>query len=152
MSQISPKQIDWSQSISGSLLPYVSGSGSISDFTLGGPSASWGAAYIDGIQVSGSIGAGDGDFDEILVRNKTELRTQTIITGSVKISGSLEVDGVTTLRSGLVNTASLNVEGQLNVLNQQINSSVEKAKITIQNLGEIGDRDEDLVLDLGGFF
>lgn len=152
MAQISPKQIDWSQSISGSLLPYISGSGSVSDFSLGSPSNSWASAYIGGLEISGSVEATDSTFETITVTSQSNLNGQTIITGSVKISGSLEVDGQTTLRSGLSDTASLNVEGQLNVVNQQLSSSVERAKITIQNLGEIGDREENLVIDLGGFF
>lgn len=152
MAQISPKQIDWSQSISGSLLPYISGSGSVSEYSLGSPSASWASAYVGGIEVSGSIEASDSNFETITVASQSNLNGQTIITGSVKISGSLEVDGQTTLRSGLVDTASLNVEGQISVVNQQISSSVERAKITIQNLGEVGDREENLILDLGGFF
>lgn len=151
MSTISPKQIDWSQSISGSLLPYTSGSQSSSQYSLGSPSASWNTAYIDNINVS-NIDINDLQLQTLVVSQSTELKNSTIISGSVKISGSLEVDGITTLNSGLLNTASLNVEGQLNVLNQQISSSVQRAKITIQNLGEIGNRDDDLVLDLGGFF
>lgn len=152
MAQISPKQIDWSQSISGSLIPYISGSGSVSDFSLGTSDASWQSAFFNDLSLSGSFSGSSANFETITVTSQSNLNGQTIITGSVKISGSLEVDGQTTLRSGLLDTASLNVEGQLNVVNQQLSSSVERAKITIQNLGEIGDREENLILDLGGFF
>ena len=40
----------------------------------------------------------------------------------------------------------------MRVLEREINSAVRKAKIEVQNLGSIGDKDEDNVLDLGGFF
>jgi len=151
MSTISPKQIDWSQSISGSLIPYTSGSNSSSEYSLGSISASWNTAYVDTLNVD-NIDIDNLQLQTLVVSQSTELKNSTVISGSVKISGSLEVDGVTTLRSGLLDTSSLNVEGQLNIINQQINSSVERAKITIQNLGEVGNRDDDLVLDLGGFF
>lgn len=152
MSQISPKQIDWSQSISGSLIPYVSGSETLSIFNIGSPSASWGNIYAGNLQISQSVIASGSEFETILVRQRSELRGQTIITGSVKISGSLQVIGPATFDSQKIDTPSITAAGQLEILNQQISSSVQRAKITIQNLGEIGNRDEGLILDLGGFF
>ena len=118
MPQISPKQVDWSLPISGSLIPSTGSGEVVSSFSLGSPSASWESAYIQNLQTSGSIIAPNAEFDEILVRNRTELRTQTFITGSVKISGSIELDG----------------------------------KLTINNLGELGNQNDNLVMDLGGFF
>jgi hypothetical protein len=74
------------------------------------------------------------------------------ISGSLQTSGSLTVDGNTVLRSNDTGSYSLTVEGQMRVLEREINSAVRKAKIEVQNLGSIGDKDEDNVLDLGGFF
>lgn len=152
MSQISPKQIDWSQQISGSLLPYVSGSETISNFSLGNPSSSWGHIYVGNADITGSINAQNSEFETILVKQRSELRGITSITGSVRISGSLEVIGPSTFSSQKESTPSLTVAGQLEVINQQISSSVQRARITIQNLGEVGNRESSLVLDLGGFF
>ena len=44
------------------------------------------------------------------------------------------------------------IRDRMRVLEREINSAVRKAKIEVQNLGSIGDKDEDNVLDLGGFF
>jgi len=151
MSKISPKQIDWFQPISGSLRPYISGSGSVSDFTLGTPDASWQSAFFNDLNLSGSLSASNANFDNITVNNSSILKGFTDITGSVRILGSLDVDGPTTL-DGLGQSASLEVAGQISVINQEISQSVQKAKITIENLGEVGNREENLVLDLGGFF
>lgn len=74
------------------------------------------------------------------------------ISGSLQTSGSLTVDGDTILRSNDTGSYSLTVEGQMRVLEREINSAVRKAKIEVQNLGSIGDRDDDNVIDLGGFF
>jgi len=74
------------------------------------------------------------------------------ISGSLQTSGSLTVDGNTILRSNDTGSYSLTVEGQMRVLEREINTAVRKAKIEVQNLGSIGDQDDDNVLDLGGFF
>ena len=124
MAQITPKQIDWSQSISGSLVPYTGSGQTVSDFTLGSPSQSWGDAYISGITVSGSIGAQDGNFTDIVVTNSTILSGSTSITGSTVMTGSLKISG------------SIELDGTIN----------------IDNLGSLGDRNDGLVMDLGGFF
>jgi len=74
------------------------------------------------------------------------------ISGSIQTSGSLIVDGNTTFRAMDTGSYSVTVEGQMRVLQREINSAVRKAKIEVQNLGAIGDKDDDNVLDLGGFF
>ena len=74
------------------------------------------------------------------------------ITGSLALLGNLVVDGNTTFRSPDTGSYSVTVEGQMRVLQREINSAVRKAKIEVQNLGSIGDQDDDNVLDLGGFF
>lgn len=124
MAQITPKQIDWSQSISGSLVPYTGSGQTVSDFTLGSPSQSWGDAYISGLTVSGAIGAQDGNFTDIVVTNSTTLSGSTSITGSTVMTGSLKISG------------SIELDGTIN----------------IDNLGSLGDRNDELVMDLGGFF
>lgn len=124
MSTISPKQIDFSQPISGSLIPYTGSGETVSDFTLGSPSQSWGNAYISGMTISGAIGAQDGNFTDITVTNSTALSGSTHITGSTVITGSLKING------------SIELDGTIN----------------IDNLGSLGDRDDNLVMDLGGFF
>ena len=74
------------------------------------------------------------------------------ISGSLQTSGSLIVDGNTTFRSMDTGSYSLSVEGQMRIVEREINSAVRKAKLEIQNLGDLGDKDDDNVLDLGGFF
>lgn len=74
------------------------------------------------------------------------------ISGSLQTSGSLIVDGNTTFRSMDTGSYSLSVEGQMRIVEREINTAVRKAKLEIQNLGSIGDKDDDNVLDLGGFF
>ena len=122
MAQISPKQIDWSQSISGSLLPYVSGTATSSVYSLGTPSASWATAFIDTLDVS-NITIDQVDLDNLelqtlIVNQDTQLKNNTEITGSLSISGSIRLDG----------------------------------DLTIEGLGTLGNRDDDNVMDLGGFF
>jgi hypothetical protein len=122
MAQISPKQIDWSQSISGSLIPFVSGAATSSVYSLGTPSASWATAYIDQLDVS-NISIDQIDLDNLelqtlIVNQDTQLKNNTEITGSLNISGSITLDG----------------------------------DLTIEGLGTLGNRDDDNVMDLGGFF
>ena len=74
------------------------------------------------------------------------------ITGSLALLGDLIVDGNTTMRSPDTGSYSLTVEGQMRVLEREINSAVRRAKIEVENLGSIGDREDDNVIDLGGFF
>lgn len=152
MSQISPKQIDWSQSISGSLLPYTSGSSTISDFTLGDVSSSWGGVFVNNAEISGNLSAQTSEFDTILVRQRSDLRGITVLSGSVIISGSLDVHGSANFEAKEPNQPTVTVGGQLEIVNQEISSSIQRARITIQNLGEIGNRQSNLILDLGGFF
>ena len=97
-------------------------------------------AQIQWKQISRNI-SGSGAFTGSLV-----------ISGSLQTSGSLTVDGDTILRSNDTGSYSLTVEGQMRVLQREINTAVRKAKIEVQNLGAIGDKDDDNVLDLGGFF
>lgn len=76
------------------------------------------------------------------------------MTGSVTIKGDLLVEGKTTLVQKLdPNVESLVVSGAMSIVQNQINAQVTSAKLTIQNLGSIGDRSTNSIIDCGdGFF
>jgi hypothetical protein len=76
------------------------------------------------------------------------------MTGSVTIKGDLLVEGKTTLVQKLdPNVESLVVSGAMSIVQNQINAQVTSAKLTIQNLGSIGDRATNSIIDCGdGFF
>jgi hypothetical protein len=76
------------------------------------------------------------------------------MTGSVIIKGDLLVEGKTTLVQKLdPNVESLVVSGAMSIVQNQINAQVTSAKLTIQNLGSIGDRATNSIIDCGdGFF
>lgn len=130
MSTISPKQIDFSQPISGSLIPYTGSGETVSDFNIGSPSQSWGHAYLAGLTVSGGIDISTSNFSEITVSTLSRL------------SGSVEITGSSTTQGDAVITGSLKISGSIQL----------DGDINIQNLGSLGDRDDNLVMDLGGFF
>lgn len=73
-------------------------------------------------------------------------------TGSYVITGSLDVYGQTQLYQTAVNQSALIVSGAIEVVQAQIQNEVQRARITIQNLGSLGDRDDNQELDMGGFF
>ena len=74
------------------------------------------------------------------------------LTGSLTITGSLDVYGQTTLYQTALNQSALIVSGAIDVVQAQINAQVQKAKISIENLGSLGDRNSNDTIDLGGFF
>jgi hypothetical protein len=76
------------------------------------------------------------------------------ITGSLRVKGDLIVEGKTTLIQKLdPNVESLVVSGAMSIVQNQINSQVISASLSIQNLGTIGDRSGNYVIDCGdGFF
>ena len=73
-------------------------------------------------------------------------------TGSFKITGSLEVDGQAVFTQTSTTDPALIVSGALEIAQIQIAAEIQRAKLTIQNLGSIGDREDDNEIDLGGFF
>lgn len=73
-------------------------------------------------------------------------------TGSYYITGSLEVIGQTTLIQSAVSESALIVSGAIDVVQAQIQAEIQKARITIENLGSLGDRSSEDVLDLGDSF
>jgi len=78
--------------------------------------------------------------------------TQLNPTGSYKITGSLEVDGQTVLTQTSAADPALIISGAMEVVQAQIDAQLQRARITIQNLGSIGDREDNNEIDLGGFF
>lgn len=72
-------------------------------------------------------------------------------TGSFEITGSLTVEGQTTLQQTGTDPALI-VSGAMEIVEAQLQSQIQKAKLTIQNLGSLGDRVNEDTIDLGGFF
>ena len=73
------------------------------------------------------------------------------VTGSVVIKGDLRVEGQTTMVSQDINKDSLIVSGAMSILKNQLDAQIKAASLTIENLGSIGDRLNNSVMDLGGF-
>ena len=73
------------------------------------------------------------------------------VTGSIIIRGDLRVEGQTILQSQNVGDDSLIVSGAMSIIKNQINDQIRSASLNIENLGNIGDRSNNSVMDLGGF-
>lgn len=73
-------------------------------------------------------------------------------TGSYKITGSLEVQGQTVLQQVDPNASALIVSGAMGIVQAQLQAQIQRAKLTIENLGTLGDRQDNNEIDLGGFF
>jgi len=73
------------------------------------------------------------------------------VTGSVIIRGDLKVEGQTILQSQNIGDDSLIVSGAMSILKNQIDNQIRLASLNIENLGNIGDRSNNSVMDLGGF-
>ena len=73
------------------------------------------------------------------------------VTGSVVIRGDLKVEGQTTLQSQDITQDSLIVSGAMSILKNQIDSQIKSASLNIENLGTLGDINDNSVIDLGGF-
>lgn len=73
-------------------------------------------------------------------------------TGSYKITGSLEVQGQTILQQTEQNSPALLISGAMEIVEAQLQAEIQKAKLTIENLGSLGDRESEDIIDLGGFF
>lgn len=72
--------------------------------------------------------------------------------GDYIITGSLSVDGKTTLTPTDIEEPTLEVAGVVSVIQAQIDEAIQKAKLEIENLGALADPDDDQTIDLGGFF
>jgi len=73
-------------------------------------------------------------------------------TGSYKITGSLEVQGQTVLQQTSIDASALIVSGAMDIVQTQLQAQIQRAKLTIENLGTLGDRQDNNEIDLGGFF
>lgn len=73
-------------------------------------------------------------------------------TGSYKITGSLEVQGQTILQQTEQDSPALLISGAMEIVEAQLQAEIQKAKLTIENLGSLGDRESEDTIDLGGFF
>lgn len=73
------------------------------------------------------------------------------VTGSVVIRGDLKVEGQTTLQSQDINQDSLIISGAMSILKNELDAQIKQASLTIENLGSIGDRLNNSIMDLGGF-
>ena len=73
-------------------------------------------------------------------------------TGSLTITGSLDVYGQTKLYQTAVNQSALIVSGAIEIVKAEIQSQVVSASLTIQNLGTLADPSSNANLDLGGFY
>jgi len=77
--------------------------------------------------------------------------TDLQVTGSVIIKGDLRVEGQTVLQSQDITKDSLIVSGALSILKNELNAQIRSASLSIENLGNLGDRLTNSVMDLGGF-
>jgi hypothetical protein len=141
MSQISPKQIQWSQGVSASLVPYVSGTLTASDYTLGDSSSYWGGLFVSGSGsvdikgvISASVFSGDGSqltgisaggggisfTNTDIVSSSAQISEfslfvendqDNVISGSLDISGSVTATSFVGDGSGLTNVSSDSIVG-----------------------------------------
>jgi hypothetical protein len=75
------------------------------------------------------------------------------VSGAMRIKGDLVVEGKTTLVQTIdPNSESLVVSGAMSIVQNMIKSQIISASLNIENLGVIGDRNNDNIIDLGGFF
>ena len=166
-----------SSSLSGSITilssSFSASIANLQDTSIWQPTGSFFATTND-LQITGSvkITSGSAVFDSNLTANNSDLyltsgsglyikdNAVVDITGSLSMSGSviikgdLIVEGKTTLIQKLdPNVESLVVSGAMSIVQNQINSQVISASLSIQNLGTIGDRSGNYVIDCGdGFF
>ena len=77
------------------------------------------------------------------------------MTGSLSLSGSMIIRGQTTLEQYDIGNKALVIKGATSIVDQVIGAATQKAKLEIENLGSIGDRTDDSlvnVIDLGEGF
>lgn len=68
------------------------------------------------------------------------------------ISGSLLVHGQTILTQTSSLDPALIVSGAMEMVRAEFANEIVSASLSIQNLGTLGDRNDDNIVDLGGFF
>jgi hypothetical protein len=111
--------------------------------------------FISGIPIDDYVNSGS-QFSGIFQQTGSYYATTNDlqITGSVKIVGDLLVEGTTTLVQKLdPNVESLIVSGAMSIVKTEISSQIVSASLTIENLGTLGDRQGNYIIDCGdGFF
>ena len=122
--------------------------------------------YLDGhitgsnISASGALTAGSliisGD-QQIAgsVKLGNDISDTHHMTGSLSLSGSMIIRGQTTLEQYDIGNKALVIKGATSIVDQVIGAATQKAKLEIENLGSIGDRTDDSlvnVIDLGEGF
>ena len=80
------------------------------------------------------------------------LDTGLSITGSLNLSGSAHFRGQTIIEPLVNNQVGLIVSGAMNVVDGYVQSAVQNAKVTIGNLGTLGNTGQNESIDLGGLF
>lgn len=76
------------------------------------------------------------------------------LTGSLTVTGSFQVDAdqPVVFNQHSENIPALIISGAAEIVQAQIQSQIVSGSLTIQNLGTLGARSSDEVLDLGDFF
>jgi hypothetical protein len=107
-----------------------------------------------GRTLSSQIGGGSSIYDIFKPTGSFFATTNDLqVTGSLRIKGDLIVEGKTTLIQKLdPNVESLVVSGAMSIVQNQINSQIISASLSIQGLGTLSDVSSNSVIDLGGFF
>ena len=80
------------------------------------------------------------------------LDTGLTVTGSLNLSGSAYFRGQTIIEPLTDQQVALIVSGAMNVVDGYVQSVVQNAKVTIGNLGVLGNTSQNESIDLGGFF
>lgn len=73
-------------------------------------------------------------------------------TGSLLVTGSLDVQGQTTLTQTTATDSTLVISGAAEIVRAELQSQIVSASLSLQNLGSLGDRLDSKEIDLGGFF
>jgi hypothetical protein len=95
------------------------------------------------------------ELDSIWIRTGSYFATTNDlqVTGSMIIRGDLKVEGTTTLVQNLQpQLESLIVSGAMSVVNKYINNQVTSGSVSIEDLGTLSSRNDNRIIDLGGFF
>ena len=80
------------------------------------------------------------------------LDTGLSVTGSFTLSGSAHLRGQTIIEPLTNGQVGLIVSGAMNVVDGYVQSAVQNAKVTIGNLGTLGNTGQNESIDLGGLF
>lgn len=89
----------------------------------------------------------------IRIRSKQiVLDTGLSVTGSLNVSGSSTFIGQAIFKSDIDQQISLIVSGAMSIIDGYAQNTVQQAKVTIGNLGTLGNNTQTESIDLGAFF